>query len=199
MNSVLAFDQEQLQFVADIRAPSRDPGSIYILSSRFHRFFLKNLNANEINTRIMRLDGVTRESGATLNNAITQQQTSFGQIKHPGFNGIISRTAPPSYQSSPQPHAYDPFYASVRSPYRFEQVGIINKGVQNPFAALNAGERPDGYKFNNALRSAKFSSPPSGLGFSGLYQRQKPSFQDFQDFNGLRVAKSADRNSTSFN
>lgn len=193
--SVLAFDQEQLQFVADIRAPSRDPGSIYILSSRFHRFFLKNLNANEINTRIMRLDGVTRESVPTLNNAITPQP-SFGQVKHPGFNGIISRTAPPSYPSiSPQPHAYDPFYASVRSPYRFEQVGVINKGVQNPFAALNAGERPDAYKFSNSLRHAKFSgTPASGLGFGGLYQ--KPS--GFHDFNGLRVAKSADRNATAF-
>lgn len=187
----MAFDQEQLQFVADIRAPSRDPGSIYILSSRFHRFFLKTLNANEINTRIMRLDGVTRDSITTLNNAILPQP-SYGSIKHPGANGIISRTAPSAYQSGPQSQAYDPFYSSVRSPYRFEQVGVINKAVQNPFAALNAGERPDGYKFNNALRHAKFNGPTSGFGFGGLYQKQS----GFHDFNGLRVTKNADRNAT---
>lgn len=187
---MLAFDQEKLQFVADIRAPLRDPGSIYILSSRFHRYFLKTLNGNEINTRIMRLDGVTNDAALTHTNAI-QTQPSFGHNKPPGFNGIISRTAP--YPSNPQSHPYDPFFSSIRSPYRFEQVGVINKAVQNPFAALNAGERPNGYKFNNALRNGKFSAS-TGLGIGGLYQ--KPS--GFLDFNGLRVTKNAERNVTSF-
>lgn len=54
-NSVLAYDAEQFQFVADIRITSRDPSSIYVLSSKFHRFFLKNLEPTEVNTRLIRI------------------------------------------------------------------------------------------------------------------------------------------------
>ncbi|KAJ6623030.1 Protein yellow [Pseudolycoriella hygida] len=53
--SVLAYDTELFQFVADIRISS-DPSSIYVLSSKFHRFFLRNLKPTEINTRIVRIE-----------------------------------------------------------------------------------------------------------------------------------------------
>lgn len=190
-----------MQFVADIRAPSRDTGSIYILSSRFHRFFLKNLNANEINTRIMRLDGVISEPITShFSNAINQfsQPPPFGNYKHPAFTNVLSRTSPPLYASSTVPHSNaNPFFSNHREPYRFEQVGVINKAVQNPFAALNVGERPDVFKFNNALRPGKLSTPiGTGLGLE-LYQ--KPS--NFHDFNGLRVTPSSvlvKRNASTF-
>ncbi|KAG5877670.1 hypothetical protein JTB14_013915 [Gonioctena quinquepunctata] len=50
---ILASDQVNLQFVADLRW--KNDGSIYVLSSRFQKFFRRNVNPNEINLRILRI------------------------------------------------------------------------------------------------------------------------------------------------
>lgn len=231
---VLAYDPEQLQFVADIRTTERDPGAIYVLSSRFHRYFLKNLNPGEANVRIMRLNELHHDEIATAggpsnvpSNSINfkhQHQFTLGAPSGPkttaqrttaaslGPSSYVSSLPPPFYATQPHPQAtrqQTQPQSAIGVPYRFEQVGVINKAVQNPFAALNTGERPDGGHHAFAtLRRGKFGTVPAvGLEFAAdaqlqqLYEQQQPiaSFQPQQhhqhhhhhDFNGLRFAKSA--------
>lgn len=102
-------------------------------------------------------------------------------------------STPPAvqYTSSAQP-----FFHNQRppqpTPYRFEHVGLINKAVQNPFVALNTGERPDGggHTFGKLRRGKyaahEFAAQPAA---PYLYQYQSHPATSFQDFNGLRVAK----------
>lgn len=58
----LAFDYESLQFIADFKTTAKDPNALYFVSSRFHRFFLKNVSPYEINTRIMRIGNVIQST-----------------------------------------------------------------------------------------------------------------------------------------
>ncbi|XP_018563304.1 protein yellow-like [Anoplophora glabripennis] len=51
--NVLAYDPINLQFTAELRW--KQDGSLWILSSRFHRFFKRTVTPNEINLRIMRI------------------------------------------------------------------------------------------------------------------------------------------------
>ncbi|KAH0954657.1 hypothetical protein HN011_004596 [Eciton burchellii] len=53
--SILAYSPEELQFTADIRWAPRDNGNFWIMSSRFHKFFLRQIDNHQINIRIMRL------------------------------------------------------------------------------------------------------------------------------------------------
>ncbi|KAJ8924278.1 hypothetical protein NQ315_007070 [Exocentrus adspersus] len=50
---LLAHDPINLQFTAELRW--KEDGSLWILSSRFHRFFKRTVTPNEINLRIMRI------------------------------------------------------------------------------------------------------------------------------------------------
>ncbi|KAG5671106.1 hypothetical protein PVAND_001320 [Polypedilum vanderplanki] len=59
---VLAYDFETLQFIADFKTSPKDPGALYFVSSRFHRFFLKNVSPFEVNTRILRIGNVVQSS-----------------------------------------------------------------------------------------------------------------------------------------
>lgn len=104
------------------------------------------------------------------------------------------RSTPPALQYTSNAV---PFFHNQRpqpTPYRFEQVGQINKAVQNPFVALNTGERPDGgvgggQTFNKLRRgkySHDFESQPAA---PYLYQYNSHPATSFQDFNGLRIAK----------
>lgn len=54
---VLAFSPEQLQFVAEVRWAERDGGNVWALSSRFQKFFKRQVDPREINIRIMRIRG----------------------------------------------------------------------------------------------------------------------------------------------
>lgn len=180
---VLAFDTDKLQFVADIRTPARDPGAIYILSSRFHRFFLKNLNTNEINTRILRIgdSGIVAPATTAPSSHLYGRRPTFGSSPLPTTNVVTQ----PSYVS-------DSYFNSIRQPYRYESVGIINKKHANPFAALNTGERPD--SFNKLGRSPfKFGLSSGG---DGLYGGSAAPTIGFNDFNGLRVVKSTSYNTS---
>ncbi|CAG9863668.1 unnamed protein product [Phyllotreta striolata] len=51
---ILASDPSVLQFVAEIRWKSED-GSVYLLVTRFHKFFRRTVSQNEVNLRILRL------------------------------------------------------------------------------------------------------------------------------------------------
>ncbi|GAB0100424.1 major royal jelly protein 1 [Sergentomyia squamirostris] len=177
--NTVAFDSERLQFVADLMAPSRDPGSLYILSSKFHRFFLKNLDSGEVNTRILRITGVAYESpDDTAFLPVVQQAfptaslevlstPKIRQIPRHKTEYILSHPLTPTSQSSRRPSYLERYYSShIRheAPYNYESVGVINKQVSSPFARLNMGERP----------SNVAPPPPS-------------SIQEFNKFDGRNV------------
>ncbi|XP_043510818.1 protein yellow isoform X2 [Frieseomelitta varia] len=52
---ILAYNPEKLQFVAEIRCTERDDGNYWLLSTRFQKFFRQEVNARDINIRLMRL------------------------------------------------------------------------------------------------------------------------------------------------
>ncbi|XP_053970768.1 protein yellow-like isoform X1 [Hylaeus volcanicus] len=52
---ILAFSPEKLQFVAELRWADRDNGNIWVLASRFQKFFRREVNARDVNIRIMRM------------------------------------------------------------------------------------------------------------------------------------------------
>lgn len=218
-----------------------------MLSSKFHRFFLKNLNSNEVNTRILRISNVV-QPGPSYSQALqyptipqyhqnTLNSFSFPSMSpppsYPSTVSLFPTTAPPSYSSKPSspsfstltpsypttapshpyqqmsystvpggysmvqtyPTPFDnnkqaaysyyntinyaqqnpskPYYASSgttflnhqtsptpfnnnninpqrpfynykpQSPYTFQQFGMIDKNINNPFFKLNAGEQPN--------------------------------------------------------
>lgn len=162
--------------MADILIPRHDPGNIYVLSSRFHKYFLKNLDQHDINVRIMRMRDTTKEPS-----------NPFSVPSRPLLT--TGYTKPPT--PAPQPTAIPPFspfpaggstsyshfstpYTSIAptfninhqlpvsktpAPYAFEPVGVLNKGIRNPFLHLNSGERPSFY--NNELHRNYDTHPSS--------------------------------------
>lgn len=220
---MLAFDPDRLQFVADIRAPIRDPGSIYVLSSRFHRYFLKNLDTRDINVRIIRLPAVAgpplaspkpllnyASSAFTLENALNYPTSpaTFGHSTPAHYS--TGPTVAPLISESPSKATYvDNYFSSIRQPYRYEQVGVINQRIKNPFTALNTGENLA--KPRHPIQYSPIRQYPS----SSILQHLRPidvdprtkydvldgsstylSSTNFNDFNGLRHAKSVSYNST---
>ncbi|KAJ8943671.1 hypothetical protein NQ314_009687 [Rhamnusium bicolor] len=49
----LARDPVNLQFTADLRW--KEDGSLWILTTRFHKFFKRSVTPNEVNLRILRI------------------------------------------------------------------------------------------------------------------------------------------------
>lgn len=221
IHSVLSYDPERLQFVADLRAPAQDPGALYILSSRFHRFFLKNLDARDINTRILRIGGATNGLSASHSlhsslspalNAYTANPYTFGSSL--GFSPspstpILYKPESSSIGNTLKSSLVDNFFNSIRQPYQYEPVGIINRANKNPFTALNTGERPEVYVKPRPQYSS-FAQPQLSnyhthhqqiveSGHYGLLGN--PTYlskvnSNFNDFNGLRRSKSVGYNST---
>lgn len=66
---ILAYSPEELQFVAEIIWAKRDNGNYWVMSSRFHKFFLKQVDTRQINIRIMRI----RTNDQALNPSLNQQ------------------------------------------------------------------------------------------------------------------------------
>ncbi|XP_057331492.1 protein yellow [Microplitis mediator] len=52
---VLAFSPEKLQFVAELMWFERDNGNIWILSSRFQKYYNQNIDPRDINPRLLRI------------------------------------------------------------------------------------------------------------------------------------------------
>ncbi|XP_059611149.1 major royal jelly protein 1 [Phlebotomus argentipes] len=151
--NVVAFDSERLQFVADLMAPSRDPGTLYILSSKFHRFFLKNLDSGEVNTRILRIRGAVYESPddseflPLIEQSFPAVSTTSLPYRAPvaGFKTSFTLNHPLTPVHTGKPTSYiERYFGTSRheTPYNFESVGVINKQVRSPFARLNMGEKP---------------------------------------------------------
>lgn len=66
---ILAYSPEELQFVAEIMWAKRDNGNYWVMSSRFHKFFLKQIDTRQINIRIMRI----KTNNQALNPFFNQQ------------------------------------------------------------------------------------------------------------------------------
>lgn len=147
---IITVDEERIQFVADIITPKHDPDYIYVLSSRFHKYFLKNLDKNDINVRIMRIRDIDVRPPAASTHRPSSSLISAGYTKPPFSTLSPSGTGSTSYShfSSPyqpkSPHfTFNHQLPVTKSPYQFETVpGIVNKEVRNPFLFLNSGERP---------------------------------------------------------
>ncbi|XP_014204829.1 protein yellow-like [Copidosoma floridanum] len=52
---ILAYSPEKLQFAAEVRWVERDSGNVWALTSRFHKFFKKQVNPRDTNIRVMRI------------------------------------------------------------------------------------------------------------------------------------------------
>ncbi|XP_026476913.1 protein yellow-like [Ctenocephalides felis] len=63
---LLAIDNSRLQFTADVRLPERDPGFLWALTTRFQKFFLRNVSAHETNLRIVRMPIKAIQSGPPI-------------------------------------------------------------------------------------------------------------------------------------
>lgn len=218
---MLAYDPDRLQFVADVRAPVQDPGALYILSSRFHRFFLRNLDTRDINTRILRIGGATNgfQPPASIHSSFTPSLNAYTTSPYTFGNPLnfpASPSTPILYKTeSPigntlKSSLVDNFFNSIRQPYQYEPVGIINRASKNPFSALNTGERPEVY-INPRPQYTGFTEPQHsnyhtqhqqiidtthyGLLGNPSYLPSKVN-SNFNDFNGLRRSKSVGYNST---
>ncbi|XP_064552902.1 major royal jelly protein 1 [Drosophila montana] len=144
--SVLAHDRDKLQFVADMTTTRAEPGVIYAISSKFHRFFLKNLNPNEYNNRIVRLELPHAKPGGlkspllghplTLTTAPAHNSLLHYNLYNTHVHAQSSTNALQTYFTSPA--LTTPL--TTKTPYKFENAGIVNYGLRNPFTALNQGE-----------------------------------------------------------
>ncbi|KAL3274487.1 hypothetical protein HHI36_015870 [Cryptolaemus montrouzieri] len=65
--SLISYNPDLLQFLAEIRWNKRD-GNIYMISTRFQKFFRRSLSSNEINLRIIRVRTKSSISSAFNNN-----------------------------------------------------------------------------------------------------------------------------------
>ncbi|XP_052868812.1 major royal jelly protein 1-like [Anopheles cruzii] len=192
---ILAQDQEKIQFAADLRTPDRDATALYVLTSRFHRFFLKNLDPHEFNTRILRIDGVVKPT--PTHQSISNHRFSPGLNYEPVSSILYEPSTIPSNSYKPLPSAYHTTkllpttgaktYASFvqnfygKQPYTYEPLAVVDKSKPiNPFFVLNSGER--------TFPPPHMPRPEFGL--NGEIFIPKINTQ-FSDFNGLRYPKSA--------
>ncbi|KAE8737658.1 hypothetical protein FOCC_FOCC016884 [Frankliniella occidentalis] len=56
---VLAYNPALLQFVLDMRVAERDGNQLWLISTRFQKFFRRTVNPREVNLRIMRVTSAT--------------------------------------------------------------------------------------------------------------------------------------------
>ncbi|KAI5724037.1 hypothetical protein M8J76_014562 [Diaphorina citri] len=67
-HGVLAYSPELLQFPLDIRSVDRDSGTIWVITTRFQKFFKKTVSNKEINIRLMRITKPIDEVVRSLSN-----------------------------------------------------------------------------------------------------------------------------------
>lgn len=136
---VLAQDRDRLQFVADMTTTPHEPGVFYAVSSKFHRFFLKNLNPNEVNNRILRLplpSGYSAPHSPSIDlHTINKASNYFGS---PYKANSLDKANVVSFGNYVYNSLHTP--AKPQQPYNYETVGLVNFSLRNPFTALNAGE-----------------------------------------------------------
>lgn len=65
---LVAYDRQRLQFPAEIRWAEKDGGSIYMLTTRFQKYFKRTVRAEEINLRIIRITNRAQTNFPVNNN-----------------------------------------------------------------------------------------------------------------------------------
>lgn len=153
------------QFIGDMSTD--EPGYLYVVSSKFHRFFLKNLNPNEFNNRILRLKLPGSLTHSHLASYGLTAQTTYSPHYPAHFGSYI---IPPV--SRPPSTAAGLFYNTPTT-----SLQTLRHEHRNPFTALNHGETfppsketrdtlqpsyldtlqkitSNGYYYNRATRSA---------------------------------------------
>lgn len=68
--SVLAYSPEDLQFIAEILLAQYDNNNVWAMSSRFHKFFMRQVDTRQINIRIMRIQANNYLLDQSLNQQI---------------------------------------------------------------------------------------------------------------------------------
>lgn len=187
---VLAQDKDNFQFISDITLTPHDPGYVYVISSKFHRFFLKNLNVNEVNNRIIRipLPGYAPVAPSLIASPYNLKPYSIPSNPQPYYQ-LTNSIQPKTTSITPSvSNNYFSRPAVSSHPYSFENSGLINYAAKNPFTALNQGEtfpprkeqrNQDQYSFLESLAAITSAQPPvsspvlnihtHGIGDPGYY------------------------------
>lgn len=113
----------------------KNPSTIYILSSKFHRFFLKNLKPTEVNTRIIRIDGILlpHPKVSELN------ANHFGSVYNDKHTNVYKNPG----QSKPSVSYVQNYFEAVGKRHQYESVRVTNKTVSNPFSSSHTAKRSD--------------------------------------------------------
>lgn len=140
-----------------------------------------------MNIRILRLPGATLPRAAIPNT-----------LSYPTAAPLLYKNE--LTLSSQRPSVVDNYFNSIRQPYQYESVGIVNAANKNPFTALNTGERPHTFiktqtQFNPFNRPANNYHAIADNGHFGVTYLPKIT-SSYSDFNSLRRAKSISYNST---
>lgn len=182
---ILAQDQARLQFVSDMTISAQDSGYVYVVSSKFQRFFLKNLNTEEFNNRIIRIPLPGVKPAPVPFAQLPESYQASGYLGLPApipLNNYYQLTN--SIHPKSLGHSVDQGYfsrpAASSHPYAFENTGIINYSVKNPFTALNQGEsfpppkglrNQDQYSFLESLASPTAADTHTS-GIPGFYYQR---------------------------
>lgn len=152
-----------------------DPNALYFVSSKFHRFFLKNINPNEIDTRIIRIGNVVQSTPynyASNFQAIPQfNQNSLIPQHHfptpgPSFQGFHH----PSYPvASPSPQSVVNYPNPNYSFYNF----VNQYPTSRPYPAPQSQPQPT---YATAPQASPLSFPS--------YSHQTPVTSSFFNFRG---------------
>ncbi|XP_049278211.1 major royal jelly protein 1 isoform X2 [Anopheles funestus] len=207
-HQILAQDQEKIQFAADLRTPDRDATALYVLTSKFHRFFLKNLDANEFNTRILRIDGVAIPSGQLASQSHLRPTIPYDTLHgnayyHPSVVlPVPYKPLPPGQSIALPPAATTSTPVSVFNSQNmpFGHHGLFTKQSTFGHSTILGQGKPSQPFF--ALNNGEKSFPPSTIGSRPQYGASgAPIFipkinQNFNDLNLLRYRKSLSVNQT---
>lgn len=164
----MAQDKDHLQFISDITLTPHDPGYVYVISSKFHRFFLKNLNTNEVNNRIIRIPLPGYKPALTALQPSSPYSLKPYAIQN-NLNAYYQLSNSLQPKSVASPYFSRPIAANTH-PYNFENSGLINYSIKNPFTALNQGEsfpprkeqrNQDSYSFLESLAAFTAGQPSS--------------------------------------
>jgi Major royal jelly protein len=192
---ILASDFETLQFIADFKTTPHDPTALYFVSSKFHRFFLKNLNTFEINTRILRIGNVAQSAPYSSYDPVYQAIPQFSQNNLAQYS--VPNVAPTSptfafpysapttaatYPTQPTGSAY-PLAKPSYSLYSIEQQYLTAPAYYPSFSSPSAPpSTPVSYAYNPVTSFFKYrgSSP---YAFDQLSLIDKRNTYPFQQLN----------------
>lgn len=157
---------------------------MYFVSSKFHRFFLKNINPNEINTRIIRIGNVVQSSPynyASTFQAIPQfnQNSLIPQHHHfpspaPSFHGFHHPSSSSSYpvaSPTPQPQSVVNYPNPNYSFYNF----VNQYPTSRPYPAPQSQPQP-------TYATAPQASHP--ISFPSYSHQTSPVTSSFFNFRG---------------